>query len=1263
MRRMMGPRTNRLAGSVLLGLGAALAATPAAATPPAVAVPAAAVPDFESEVLPVLERRCFACHGPLRQRGNLRLDSRPAMLIGGGRGAAIVPGDAEASLLVAAIRREDELEMPPPRALDDSERELIEVWIAAGAEWPAASHVGDEAALAQVAAREVPPVAHAVDGPGEPLSFSRDVRPILSDNCFACHGPDEAVRQAGLRLDREDSALGLLPSGRRALVPGSLGESQLFQRVAAADALDRMPPPHAGSTLTEGEIGILGRFILQGAEFEDHWAYRPPRRPEPPDVAERGWARGDLDRFVLARLEREGLAPAPEADRRTLARRLSLDLTGLPPPPAEVEAFVADDRPDAWERQVDRLLASERYGEHMARSWLDAARYADTNGYHIDNERFMWRWRDWVIDAFNRNQPFDEFTVDQLAGDLLPDPTPEQLLATGFNRNHMINFEGGAIPEEYRVQYVFDRTDTTATVWMGLTASCAKCHDHKFDPISQREYYELAAFFNTVDEVGLDGSEGNAEPRVLAPDGGQRAALVELTAELGPLDAMLDGTDPDAAAAQAAWQREWNGRLAERWRPLEVLALESRGGARMDVLDDGSVEVSGENPPADVYVIEARTGLDRIGALRLQAFRGAGEPGAGIGRGPDGSFILTEIEVSALAAAGTASGANVRRGAAGVVVGADDAESGLSPLTLADAYADYATPSMEVELAIDGDPETGWGAGYAARPTARTAVFLVGAPRGRDAVGVGGSDAGADNRGAVANGEPPSAGGSEAGTDSRGAARNGASAPANGSEAGALRSGGLRLRIVLRQESAYRQKTLRRFRLTVSDAPEVAFLASEPDSLPAPWPALAAASREFEYLVGLPEDQRTEEQATTIRHRFRRHDWPPWRPHEERYGELSERLRLIESAVPTTMIMREMDDPRPTFVLRRGEYDQRTDEVEAGVPAVLPPIPDDLPKNRLGLARWLVSGDHPLTARVTANRMWQKFFGRGLVATSGDFGAQGEWPSHPELLDWLATELVRRNWDLKALQKTIVLSATYRQSARASPELIERDPENRLLARASRFRLDAEVIRDAALAASGLLVEKLGGPSVRPYQPPGLWREIGYESRGRFSAGIFEQDRGEALYRRSLYTFWKRTVPPPNMLVFDAPNRETCVVERSRSNTPLQALVLMNDPQFVEAARVLAEDVLARRGGGDAETVDALHRRIVSRPPTDVERDALLDLVADLRRTYAAAPAAATALLSVGERPADDTMPGVEVAAWTVAASALFNLDEAVTRQ
>ena len=1175
----MGSRTVGFAGWVVCALG--LGSVP---------VSGASVPDFESEVLPVLERRCFACHGPLRQRGDLRLDSRPAMLIGGGRGAAIVPGDAQASLLVSAIRREDELEMPPPRALDDGERALLEAWIDAGAEWPLAHE--EEVGGVGVAARAVPPVEQGITGPGEALSFNRDVRPILSEHCYECHGPDEAVRQAGLRLDQGESALGVLPSGRRALVPGSLDESQLFQRIAAVEPLDRMPPPHADSTLSDREIETLGRFILQGAGFEDHWAYRAPVRPDPPAVEDPDWPRSEIDRFVLARLDNEGLRPSAEADRRTLARRLSLDLTGLPPTPAEVDAFVADARPDAYERVIDRLMASDRYGEHMARTWLDAARYADTNGYHIDNERYMWRWRDWVIDAFNRNQPFDEFTVDQLAGDLLPDPTPEQLLATGFHRNHMINFEGGAVPEEYRVQYVFDRTDTTATVWMGLTAECAKCHDHKFDPVSQREYYQLAAFFNTVDEVGLDGSEGNAEPRVLAPDRHQRTVLEELETELLPLDALLDDELEEATAAQAAWQAEWDRRLGEKWRPLLPVRLESRGGAELTLLDDGSIEVSGENPVTDVYVIEARTDLDRIGALRLEALRDRVDPSAGIARSEDGSFVLTEIDVRVIPLAGQGPAVD---------------------LDFVHGYADYATPSMAPELAIDGDLDTGWGAGYGARATARTAVFRVGA--------------------APAGAESPS------------------------------HRGGALLRVVLRHESSYQYKTMRRFRLTVSDAPEVDFQTVPLESMPAPYGALAAAYREFEYLVGLPADQRTEEQATRIRHRFRRDHWPPWQPNEVRYRELSARRDEIEATVPTTMVMREMAEPRPTFVLRRGEYDQRADEVSPAVPAVLPPIPADLPKNRLGLARWLVSGDHPLTARVVANRMWQRFFGRGLVGTSGDFGSQGEWPSHPALLDWLATELVRDDWNLKALQKTIVMSATYRQSSKATPELIERDPENRLLARASRFRLDAEVIRDSALFASGLLVEKLGGPSVKPYQPPGLWREIGYEGRGRFTAGIFEQDVGAALYRRSLYTFWKRTVPPPNMLVFDAPNRETCIVERSRSNTPLQALVLMNDPQFVEAGRVLAESLLGRRAGADdAELVEGLYRRVLARPPAERELEALLDLVADLRRVYEKDAAAAAALLRVGERPVDESVPSGELAAWSVAASVVLNLDEAVTR-
>ncbi len=1166
--------------AAFLGLSLALEALP---------VTALTAPDFASEVLPVLERRCFACHGPLRQRGDLRLDSRPAMLIGGARGAAIVPGDVEASLLVQAIRREGDVRMPPPRPLDDGEREVLEAWVAAGARWPLDHGAGgslDAGPAATVAAREVPSVLREISGPGAPLSFTRDVRPILSDNCYECHGPDAAVRQAGLRLDVADGALAVLPSGRRAVVPGSLEQSQLFRRIAAVDQLDRMPPPHAGSDLSAEEIDVLGRFILQGAAFEEHWAYQAPQRPTPPVQEADDWSRGDVDRFVFARLQAEGLHPSPEADRRTLARRLALDLTGLPPTPTEVDAFVEDRREDAYERLIDRLLDSERYGEHMARFWLDAARYADTNGYHIDNERVMWRWRDWVIEAFNRNQPFDEFTIEQLAGDLLPDPRPDQLLATGFNRNHMINFEGGAIPEEYRVQYVFDRTDTTATVWMGLTVGCAKCHDHKFDPISQREYYEFSAFFNTVDEVGLDGSRGNANPQTRTPDRGQQELLEEVDAELEPLVALLDDQASDAVAAQAEWQAEWERRLAAKWRHVEPLSFRSEQGAEMTLLEDGSLQVSGSNPDTDVYVIQAEVDLDRITALRLEALRDPERPSLGIGRADNGSLVVTEVEVEVtpLAAGGPT-----------------------EVLDFVHAWADHSLPALPIHLAIDGDPATGWSADYPGSKTARTAVFVVGA----------------------------------------GAAPH---------------PGGARLRITLRQELADApQRNIRRFRLSLSSAPEAAFPGLEASSAFAPLAPFAERLREYEYLLGLPAEQRTQRQEDRIRRLFRRGHWAPWRANEERYAELVARRLEIEADVPTTMIMREMDAPRPTFMLRRGEYDQQLDEVKASTPSFLPPLPPGLPRNRLGLASWLVDGKHPLTARVAVNRLWQRFFGRGLVATSGDFGSQGEWPSHPELLDWLATEFVRLDWDLKALQKTILLSSTYRQTSRASAELFERDPENRLLARASGFRLDAEVIRDSALAVAGLLVEKLGGPSVKPYQPPGLWREIGYESRGRFTAGEFVQDEGEGLYRRSLYTFWKRTVPPPNMLVFDAPNRETCVVERSRSNTPLQALVLMNDPQFVEAARALATRLFAV--ASDVDRVDALYRLVLARSPTGIESEALLALVRDLRFGYGQDVRAAAALLRVGEVPVNDRIASVDLAAWTVAASAVLNLDEAVTRR
>ena len=665
---------------------------------------------FRERVEPLLKRRCWACHGALRQRGNLRLDSRQAMLLGGTRGAALVPGDLDRSLLVQAIRRQGDLLMPPPRALEHDELATLESWITAGAPWPEGTGQSSlESAL--VEARAVPPVERTIEA-GEPVSFNRDIRPILSNNCYACHGPDAAARQAGLRLDQADDALTELPSGRRALVPGDLVGSQLFQRIAAHQPSDRMPPASAEKPLSAEQVELIGRWIQQGAQWQKHWAFEAPSRPEAPPVQRQGWARNDIDRFVLARLENEGLEPSPAADRTTLIRRLSLDLTGLLPTSDEIDAFLADHRDGAYERLVDRLLASPRYGEHLARYWLDAARYADTNGYHIDNERFMWRWREWVIDAFNRNLPYDQFTIEQLAGDLLPEPSFEQRLATGFNRNHMINFEGGAIPEEYRTQYVFDRVDTTATVWLGLTAGCAKCHDHKFDPLTQREYYQLAAFFNSVQEQGLDGQTGNAEPLMPAPSAEQLGQQRQLEQQLAPLLARLDQPHIRADAAERSWRDDHRARIAARWHTLEPLELSSEGGASFTRLDDGSILLGGPNPDKDTIEIVADTELQGITAIRLEALTDPSLPKHGVGRSSEGgNFLLTELEIEHAPKARPFTSQALR---------------------FSHAIADHEHRFAPVTAAIDGDRATGWSADFAGRGGQRTAVFIPAEPFGHD---------------------------------------------------------------------------------------------------------------------------------------------------------------------------------------------------------------------------------------------------------------------------------------------------------------------------------------------------------------------------------------------------------------------------------------------------------------------------------------------------------------------------------------------------
>ncbi|MCC6729023.1 MAG: DUF1553 domain-containing protein [Chthonomonadales bacterium] len=1037
------------------------------------------------------------------------------------------------------------------------------------------------------------------------IDFDRDIRPILSDNCFACHGNDASSRQAGLRLDLAEGALGQLPTGHRAVVPGNADESMLVVRTAAAGPM-RMPPVDSGKTLTPAQIATLRAWVEQGGVYTAHWAFVAPRRPPVPDGPPAGaadglrglwtsWPVNPIDRFVLARLRREGLKPSAVADRPTLIRRVSLDLTGLPPTPEEVDAFLADRRPGAYERIVDRLLASPHYGERMALKWLDLSRYADTHGYHIDSQRDMWRWRDWVIGAFNRNLPYDRFVVQQIAGDLLPGATLDQRIATGFNRNHPINFEGGAIPEEYAAAYVFDRVDTTATAFLGLTVRCAQCHDHKYDPISQREYYRFFAYFNTVDEQGLDGQKGNAAPFIRAPLPGQQELLDACDRKLAELDSALKARAQAAAAALAGWERTAALDLARAPATaaglVAYLALDEGQGdatrnaapqaadARVEGKADWQDGRSGKALAFDgsTYLrVGARPAFDRADAFSMGAWvnPASTEHMAVLSRMDDSAafrgwdlylgdgkvyvHLIHQWEKNAIR-----------------VMSKDSVKPGKWTHVL--ATYDGSGKAAGVKVYLDGKP-----AAVEVTHDTLAGAILVDKP-----LLIGRRNPAAPFKGRI--------------DEVRVYAR--ALAPAEVE------------------------------RLVGSDA--------------------------VRDILAAPPDKRTPEQREELaRFYFETED----EPYRELLGEQAQwRAKRAEAdaAIPTTMVMREMEKPRATHVLERGQYDRPGETVTPGTPACLPPLPAGAPPNRLSLARWLVSPRNPLTARVAVNRFWEMCFGTGLVKTSEDFGTQGEAPSHPELLDWLATELERTGWDVKRMERLIVTSATYRQRSSVSPELLRRDPENRLLARGPRFRLAAEIVRDQALAVSGLLVPAIGGPSVKPYQPAGLWEEMAF-GQG-FSAQRYEQDHGDKLYRRSLYTFWKRTVPPPSLQVFDAPEREYCVVRRLVTNTPLQALVLMNDPTYVEAARRMAERALAAAPADEARLIYAF-RLATARPPRPAEAAVLLRVLRAARARYAADAAAARKLLAVGESPRNTRIAPAELAAWTSVSSVILNLDETVTK-
>jgi Protein of unknown function (DUF1553)/Protein of unknown function (DUF1549)/Concanavalin A-like lectin/glucanases superfamily/Planctomycete cytochrome C len=1006
---------------------------------------------------------------------------------------------------------------------------------------------------------------------GGDVAFNRDIRPILSDTCFQCHGPDTAKRKAKLHFDTEEGA-------RSVIVAGNPSESELIRRITSRDPARRMPPSTSGHALTPGQITLLTRWVAQGAVWQQHWSFIAPVRPALPPVKNPAWVRNGIDHFVLARIEKEGLSPAVPADRITLLRRVSLDLTGLPPTPAEIDAFLADTAPDAYEKVVDRLLRSPRYGEHLARHWLDAARYADTNGYQTDGERTMWRWRDWVIDALNANMPFDRFTIEQIAGDLLPGATLSQRIATGFNRNHRANSEGGIIPEEYAVEYVVDRVDTTATVWLGLTAGCAKCHNHKYDPISQREFYQLFAYFNNVPEKGKAIKYGNSPPYIKTPTRVQEVELRLLQSQCDASEARFCSLLPQIDAAQAAWEK----------------TMRRAGPVRWSFTRDLVAQVPLGQPAPDVQWIAGPADASEPAALL---------GGQGFVDGGDlGRFgFLDKFTIAAWVLPHPTGGSIVSR------MTDDDRADGYN-LAIEDGKVHvhlvkrWLDDAIRVETVEEVTPMRWHHVCFTydgSRVAAGIKVYIDG-KRARLKTNLD------DLNQNFVTDEP---------------LRIGA-----GGGPGRRFHGGI--------------ADVRLFNQVV--APEDV--------------AILADRNPIHALVAKPPSQRTAIERHKLRSYFLEQRAPPEiREANAKRQAAARELEEFDAALPTTMVMAEMPTPRDAHILIRGEYDKKGAKVAPAAPAVLPPLPAGLPNNRLGLAVWLVAPDNPLTARVTVNRFWQQMFGTGLVRTVEDFGAQGDWPSHPELLDWLAVEFRDGGWDVKALLRTIVTSAAYRQSSKLTPALKDRDPENRLLARGPRLRLSAEMIRDQALFASGLLVDKIGGPSVRPYQPAGLVKEL-------HGTDDDVQDHGPNLYRRSLYTHWKRTVAPPGLMTFDAANRETCVVRQTRTNTPLQSLTLMNDVTFVEAARALAERALKAKAAPEARLTLAF-RFVASRSPQPAELKMLLAALQQHEANYRAHPQAAAALLAAGEFPRDESLDRAEVAAYTAIANLLLNLDEVINKE
>jgi hypothetical protein len=1155
-----------------------------------------------------------------------------------------------------------------------------------------------------------------------PVRYSRDIRPLLSDKCLRCHGPDEATREAKLRLDERESALA---SG--AIVPGDARASELLARVTATDADDLMPPPSSHKkALTADEVALLERWIDEGAEYEPHWAFVAPRRPDSPSVADTTWPRNAIDSFVLARLESERVAPSAPADAAQQLRRAFLDLTGLPPTPEELDTYLADQRPDAYERWIDKLLNEEpyvsRYAERMATPWLDAARYADTNGIHMDAGRQIWLWRDWVLDAYRSNMPFDRFLTEQIAGDLLPDATVEQLVASGFNRNHVITDEGGAIDEEYRVEYAVDRASTTGQVFLGLTMGCARCHEHKYDPVSQDEFYRFYAYFNSNEEPGLYSQLPDAnrafEPFIKAPTPELQAEQAQVERELSEARTALAQPAPEDDARFDEFAAQLQGERGVRWAQAQLVEARASEGVVLTLQPDGSALASGARPEREDHTLVLRTEATGLRVLRLDALTDPSHGAGRVGRADHGNAVLSGIEVLARSLRDRSREQRVQLVWAWADAEQPDGDFGivnaLDPDPLGWAVDGHRRDGPRMALLLAAEP-FGFEGGTELAVTLQYRSNYTRHPLGRTRVDVGAVDpallerlplaasawnsAGpfADVRESVFDKrfgpeEPPldfarrfgelawnaeiefKDGATNATSDGVGAtyvAKRIFSPSARSLDVGIGSDDGFRLFVngveaasnkTDRAVAPNQDKARIELRAGVN---EVVFKIVNTGGQGGFFFELQRAADELAAelcAVLAPPAVRWNELDARMRSAWRTAASPDYRAKRERVGALEKQLAELDARTPRTMVMREMAQPRETYVLMRGQYDKpdKARPTPRGVPSALGALPEGAPANRLGLTQWMTSPNNPLVARVAVNRLWEQVFGVGLVSTSDDFGLRSEWPSHPELLDWLAVEFRESGWNVQHVLKLIVTSSTYRQSSRARPELRDRDPQNRWLACAPRRRLGAEEIRDGALYVAGLLVENFGGPSVKPYQPEGLWQEVAMLQSNTRS---YERGSGDALWRRSLYTYWKRACPPPSLLMLDAPTREFCTIKRAATNTPLQAFVLWNDEQFVEAARVLAQRTLAdATAATDEQKLAAMFRRCTSQAPEADELAALAQALADFRARYANDEASAKQLIEVGESPTEMGLDARELAAWTLLGSALLNLDATISR-